>query len=491
MRIPVIRKENRFMPDPRRVIIRYFDNGIDRSIALVQRVMAMSEKDANSALLHTLREFSKRHRNITKVFRRHFSQVSSQMEEHNISLAGITEEKKLLIGSYFSNEYSIESAAFFNPSMVESPDQTGLEMGSRRIIVSFRATGEGHISSVVFHSGIIDKEGILHFEKPGRYIEEPEMIRRHKYKKSTFCSKLGEMNLPGEIVAMVMNQLGDEFIYGELLAAVKQTLEENNTSAEKMQAIEEIVWLADSHYEVKFSRDTDISERVIFPVSFTESRGIEDARFVKFTDDNGETDYFATYTAYDGNTILPKLIETRDFCHFKIMPIHGQGAQNKNLALFPRKIDGKYAMLSRIDGINSFIGFSDRINFWEHPILLQAPNQFWEFVQIGNCGSPIETPEGWLVITHAVGPVRQYCLSATLLDLNDPARIIGRLKDPLLIANAKEREGYVPNVVYSCGAMLHNSELIIPYGLSDTGAGFASVNINELLAELKNNSPVT
>ncbi len=485
MRIPVNRKENRFMPDPRRVIIRYFDNGIDRTIALVERVLAMPEEDAESALMHTLREFCRRHRNITNVFNTHYSRVKSQMDSLKIPLTGLSEEKKLLLGSFFSLEYSIESAAFFNPSMVESPDQTGLEKGSIRIIVSFRATGEGHISSIVFHSGIIDSEGDMHFEKSDRYIEEAEMIKRYTYIKSSFASKLREMSLPDDIIENVMNRLGDEFIYGELLAAIKQTREENNKSAEKQQAIEEIIWLADSHYEVRFSRDTHISERVIFPVSYTERKGIEDARFVKFTGDNGQTDYYATYTAYDGNTILPKLLWTRDFCHFTVKPLHGQGAQNKNLALFPRKINGKYAMLSRIDGINTFIGFSDKINLWDEPVLLQAPKHFWEFIQIGNCGSPIETSEGWLVITHAVGPVRQYGLSATLLDLDDPTRVIGRLNDPLIIPNDEEREGYVPNVVYSCGAMIHNNELIIPYGLSDTGAGFASVNMNELLAELK------
>ena len=445
----------------------------------------MSEKDARFALLHTLREFARRHRNITKVFLRHFQEVKLQMESLKISLTDISEDKKLLIGSYFSLEYSIESAAFFNPSVVESPDQTGLEKGSKRIIVSFRATGEGHISSIVFHSGLIDRDGRLHFEKSGRYIEEPEMIKRYQYKKRSFALKLREMNLPDDIIGDVMNRLNDKFIYGELLASVNQLISENNNSVEKQRAIEEIVWLADSHYEIKFSRDTDISERVIFPVSFTERKGIEDARFVKFTNDTGEVDYYATYTAYDGNTILPKLIQTRDFCHFTIKPLHGRGAQNKNLALFPRKIGGKYAMLSRIDGINSYIGFSDKINLWGEPRLLQAPNRFWEFIQIGNCGSPIETSEGWLVITHAVGPVRQYCLSATLLDLDNPDKVIGHLRDPLLVASSKEREGYVPNVVYSCGSMVHNNELIIPYGLSDTGAGFASVNLDDLLNELK------
>jgi predicted GH43/DUF377 family glycosyl hydrolase len=382
-------------------------------------------------------------------------------------------------------EYSIESAAFFNPSMIESPDQTGLVAGSKRVIVSFRATGEGHISSIVFHSGLLHGDGRLEFEKPGRYIEEAEIVKRHRYRRSSFKSKLSEMGVSSEIIESVTGQLGDTFIYGELLAAVEKSLAERENSAENRKATEEVIWLADSHYEVKFSKDTDISERVIFPVTFNERKGIEDARFVKFINEEGEADYYATYTAFDGRTILPKLIHTRDFSHFKIKPLHGQGAQNKNMALFPRKINGKYAMLSRIDGINSFIGYSSKINIWEEPKMLQSPENFWEFIQIGNCGSPIETPEGWLVITHAVGPVRRYCLSATLLDLEDPTRVIGSLKEPLLVPNREEREGYVPNVVYSCGSIIHNDELIIPYGLSDTGAGFASVNVDELLRELK------
>jgi predicted GH43/DUF377 family glycosyl hydrolase len=485
MRIPVTRKENRFLPDPKRIIIRYFDNGIERTIILVERVRAMSEQDASDALVHTLREFAKRHRNITRKFKTHFSRVRAQLRKEGIPVEGLSEEKQLLIGSYFSMEYSTESAAFFNPSMIESPDQSGLEKGSKRIIVSFRATGEGHISSVVFHSGLIDKNGRLEFEKPGRYIEEAEMVKRHIYRKRSFKSKLMEMKLPEEVVLNVMGRLGEKFTYGELLGSVDSATNGDHDDIESRTALEEMIWLADSHYELKFSRDTDISERVIFPVTFNERKGIEDARFVKFTNENGEIDYYATYTAYDGKTILPKLIHTRDFCHFEIRPLHGHGAQNKNLALFPRKINGKYAMLSRIDGLNSFISFSDRINLWGEPIILQAPSKFWEFVQIGNCGSPIETSEGWLVITHAVGPVRRYCLSATLLDLDDPTKVIGHLKEPLLVPNNEEREGYVPNVVYSCGSLVHNNELIIPYGLSDTGAGFASVNLEELLKELK------
>lgn len=241
----------------------------------------------------------------------------------------------------------------------------------------------------------------------------------------------------------------------------------------------------DSYHEIQFSYDTDISDRVIFPISEFESKGIEDARFVKFVEDDGEVKYFATYTAYDGTLILPKLLETRDFYHFKVRPLYGNGAQNKNLALFPKKINGQYAMISRIDGWNNYIMYSKNIGIWDEPKLLQSPKFPWEFVQIGNCGSPIETKAGWLMITHGVGPMRRYCLGATLLDLENPSKVIGHLKDPLLVPNDDEREGYVPNVVYSCGSFINNNSVIIPYGLSDYSASFITIGLDVLLDRLK------
>ena len=484
MRIVVNRKSNRFYPDSRRVIIRFYHHGLERSRGLAQRVMAMPNQEAEQALAQTLRNFAKRHRKLTDRFLAHYNQAREMLRENDLVLNGMSKAKKLLLGAYFSKEYSIESAAFFNPSIVESPDQSELEEGSKRVIVSFRATGEGHVSSIVFHSGIIHHNGELEFEQSRRYIDEPEIVKRHRYNKKSFVNKLREMNVDGEIIASVMESLPEKFIYGELVAAVEQAIENNHADRGRNRAIQEIIWLADSHYEVEFSRNTDLSERVIFPVSYAERKGIEDARFVKFTDDTGEVVYYGTYTAYDGNTILPKLILTRDFYHFQVKPLHGRGAQNKNLALFPRKINGQYVMLSRIDGVNSYIGFSDNINLWDEPIKIQEPKYPWEFVQVGNCGAPHETSAGWVVITHGVGPMRRYCLGASLLDLADPTREIGRLKEPLLIPNNEEREGYVPNVVYSCGSLIHNGELIVPYGLSDSGTGFLSVNLGQLLARL-------
>jgi predicted GH43/DUF377 family glycosyl hydrolase len=288
------------------------------------------------------------------------------------------------------------------------------------------------------------------------------------------------------ISSKVFSKLGENFTYGELARSVKETKQELELSTSKERQLNQILWLASSHYEIKFSLDTAISERVIFPVSANERNGIEDARFVKFIDENGEATYYATYTAYDGLSILPKLIETKDFYHFIIKPINGEIGRNKGMALFPRKINGKYAMLCRIDGVNNYIAFSDDINIWHEAKLIQEPKYPWEFVQIGNCGSPIETSEGWLVLTHAVGQMREYVLGASLFDIDNPEKEIGRLKTPLMTPNEKERDGYVPNVIYTCGAIVHNGVLGIPYAMSDFASTYATVCLEELLHELKN-----
>jgi predicted GH43/DUF377 family glycosyl hydrolase len=284
----------------------------------------------------------------------------------------------------------------------------------------------------------------------------------------------------------VLEKLADSFTYGELKRAVEETRKIPHLTANKELIVNQIMWLAKSHYELDFSIDSAISERVIFPISETERNGIEDARFVKFTEDNGEVTYYATVTAYDGISILPKLLTTKNFYHFKGLPIHGELAQNKGMALFPRKINGKYAMLCRIDGMNNYLAYSDNINIWREAKLIQKPKYPWDLIQVGNGGSPIETEDGWLVITHGVGPMREYVLGASLYELDNPEKEIGRLKSPLLAPNNEEREGYVPNVVYSCGSIVHNRNLIIPYAMSDYASTYATIDLNELLNELKN-----
>ena len=487
MAITVNRKPVHFDPDPRRVIARFFlPGGPERGKKIIARIMALNEDDALQTLNQTLRDFSDRHRNITRIFMKHFNHVEHLVKGAGFDPDGLTRERKLLIGAYFTHEYSIESAAFFNPSMVIDPDQANLQEGQTRVIVSFRATGEGHISSLVFRGGIIDKHNHLEFKIAGKLVDEAETIQDHIYSRESFLKKLEEMKLHDhDVVDQIMSTLGETFLFRELQSNVETFIQKTEISFSQDKVIQAMIWLANSHYEITFSLDTAISERVIFPIADTESNGIEDARFVRFTDDDGSVKYYATYTAYNGVAILPKLIETNDFYHFRVRPIFGKNAKNKGMALFPRKINGRYAMLSRQDGENNFIMFSDVINLWEEPArLLQEPRFPWEFVQLGNSGSPIETDRGWLLITHGVGAMRRYCLGAAMLDLADPTRVIGQFSEPILMANDKEREGYVPNVVYSCGSIIHNNELIIPYAMSDYSSGFASVPLEELLEKI-------
>lgn len=489
MAISVKRKDIRFYPDPKRVITRFFMPGRDdRAQSIIQKILNLDEENINILLNQVLRKFSKRHRNITHIFEKNFNNISYILEQTDYDQDLLTHKMKLLIGSYFTMEFSIESAAFFNPSVVEDPDQTGLENGQTRIIVSFRATGEGHISSLVFRRGVIDKDGNITIKPAGNLVDVPEVIKRHVYEKKQFLKKLSEMHVYKDVVDMIMDKLGDKFVYGELLSSIEDVKKKVKVTPSKKKVIQAVRWLANSHYEVTFSMDTAISERVLFPVSYTESNGIEDARFVRFKENNGNVTYYATYTAYNGFTIIPKLIETKDFYHFKTRPINGEFAQNKGMSMFPRKISGRYAMISRSDGVNNYITYSDNLNVWNEAKKIEEPKYPWEFVQIGNSGSPIETDKGWLLLTHGVGPVRQYSLGVALLDLKDPSKVIARLKEPLLTPNEEEREGYVPNVVYSCGAIVLNKELIIPYAMSDYSSTFATVSLDDLFEELQNNS---
>lgn len=487
MQVTVTRKDIKFLPDPSRVIARFLYTTDDRGKTIIQNVLAMSEVEVKAVLSQVLRSFSRRHRNISVVFEKNFMKLDHLFTEMKIDLATLNQSQKTLIGSYFTKEYSIESAAFFNPSVVEDPDQSELWAGEKRLIFSFRATGEGHISSIVFRSGIIDKNCNLTIEPVGKMLAEAERIKRYTYNKEQFIEQLNEMHEFNKKPSydFLLKMLSYDFTYGQLKRAVDEIRKTQELSVKMELIVTHAMWLAKSHYQLDFSLDSAISERVIFPTSECERNGIEDARFVKFTDDNGEVLYYATYTAYDGVTILPRLLETNDFYRFKALTVHGEIASNKGMALFPRKINGKYAMLCRLDGMNNYIAYSDDLNLWREAKLIQEPKYPWELVQVGNCGSPVETDEGWLVITHGVGPMREYSLGASLYELDNPEIEIGRLKTPLLTPNNEEREGYVPNVVYSCGSIIHNGNLIIPYAMSDYAATYATVNLSELLAELK------
>jgi predicted GH43/DUF377 family glycosyl hydrolase len=488
MQITVNRKNLRFSPDSARVITRFCYFSMERSKSIILSVLEMTDSEVYCVLSQVLRGFSRRHRNISKIFESHFIKLAGIFKELGIKPIKIDQSRRALIGSYFTMEYSIESAAFFNPSVVEDPDQSKTGKNEKRLIFSFRATGEGHISSIVFRSAVIDKNNNLTVEPVGKMLAEAERIKRHIYTKKSFIKKLDEMHDFDNSLSplFVLEKLPDRFTYGELKRAVEEIRRIPDLSPNKQLIISQMMWLALSHYEIEFSLDSAISERVIFPISDSERNGIEDARFVKFVEDNGQVTYYATYTAYDGMFILPKLLSTRDFYHFKGLPIHGELARNKGMALFPRKINGKYATLCRIDGVNNYLAYSDNISIWREAKMIQKPKYPWELLQVGNCGSPIETEAGWLVITHGVGPMREYVLGASLYDLNNPEIELGRLRTPLLSANNEEREGYVPNVIYSCGSIIHNGSLIIPYAMSDYASTYATVDLNELLSVLKN-----
>jgi predicted GH43/DUF377 family glycosyl hydrolase len=378
----------------------------------MNRVLKLSDGEVESLLGDVLQEFGERHRSVESMLEAHFREVSYLLPTGYTPTPG----RRLFIGSYFTCEYSIEAAALFNPSIVPHPDQDGLPVGSLRFIMSLRAVGEGHISSIEFRTGVINKKGEMTIDDISRYASTPHIV--------------------------------------------------SNSSSE---------------YEVRFPDETPISERVLFPISEVERNGMEDARFVKFQNDDGEVTYYATYTAYDGRKIIPRLLETKDFVSFRSRALSGQGVENKGMALFPGKIENRYAMISRQDGENLFLMFSDDVSRWDQKIELLKPTSAWELIQIGNCGSPIETEKGWLLLTHGVGPMRRYCIGAVLLDLKDPSKVIGRLEQPLLVPNESEREGYVPNVVYTCGAILHSGDVILPYAASDHITTVASISLSELL----------
>jgi predicted GH43/DUF377 family glycosyl hydrolase len=470
-------------PDNKRVVVRPFiSTDPTRVEHIISRARALSEPETEKQLALARTNFGERHLDLDKIWQRHFEKVQGQI----LDGATVSETRRLFIGALFSGEYALESAALFNPSIVPHPDQTGLSAGDLRFILSLRSTGEGHISSIQFRTGVIHRDHSMQIEKTTPFVTLPERKSNPTYHKRTFLDKLSEMGLENDWAASVMGRLGKTFLFDELDRSIQQAAPDQASSRTRdvQRTLECMHWLAESNYEVYFAPSSEMSERIIFPVSPNESNGIEDARFVRFVEDDGSVIYYATYTAYNGRVILPQLIETADFLHFRVLTLNGQAVQNKGMALFPRRIDGRYAMLSRQDDENLFLIFSDNPHFWSDPQLLQEPRQPWELVKLGNCGSPIETEVGWLVISHGVGPMREYCIGATLLDLHDPAKIIGRLKEPLLRPEGNEREGYVPNVVYSCGSLVHNGQLILPYGVSDTGSSIVRIELNALLAGL-------
>lgn len=471
------RLNKKFQPDYARVIIKpYIPKDDERIKKIIMRVLSLPEEQVDKILERVITSFSHRHKDIWEAFDNIYNAVKNYIPENS----SLSQNRKALIGAYFSSEYSIQSAAFFNPSIVPHPDQSGIDKGSLRFILSFRSVGEGHISSIEFRSGIVDKDCNFTFDEVSHYAEQASVVNNPVYDKATFFLKLAEMqSIEDDTSQIVHRLLPDEFLLSDLISVLHMVVEPNNN-----EIGENMMWLAKSNYELQFKSDQDLSEKIIFPASKNDSNGIEDARFVKFVDDDGSVTYYATYTAYDGHTILPQIIETKDFTTFKVNTLNGEFSKNKGMALFPRKVNGKYMMISRIDGENLYLMTSDNIHFWHNAQLIKAPENDWEFIQIGNCGSPIETDKGWILITHGVGPMREYSIGIILLDIENPTKIIGNMNTPLLTCTPDEREGYVPNVVYSCGSIIHNDTLIIPYAMSDTCSGIVTISVEELFENI-------
>lgn len=466
-------------PNNSRVVIRPFQPADEHRVErIIGRICALSEDEVQAQLDDLVQEFHGRHQKIRQFLMDRYESVRRLM----LTDGPISERRRYLIGAYFTQEYALESAALFNPSMVWAPDQSGVPEGSKRFIISLRATGEGHISSITFRSGLVDSRHKIQMDEPTRFVTVPEQVPNTQYDKVLFLRKLMELQINGEFAEQVLDTLGARFTIRELETAIERALHQSRPRRHELEPLAQgMRTLVRANYEVEFDPELNVSERIIFPSSPTETNGIEDARFVEFREDDGSISYYATYTAYDGKVVLPQLLETKDFLHFKASTLNGPEVRNKGLALFPRKVNGLYAMLSRQDNENIFLMYSDMLHFWYTKVQIAKPTYAWEFVQLGNCGSPIETDAGWLVLTHGVGAMRKYAMGAFLLDKDDPSRLIGRLAEPLLEPNANEREGYVPNVVYSCGAVVHDGVLIIPYAMSDYASTFATIAVDDVI----------
>jgi len=483
--VPVRRLPLVLTPDPTRVISRPYIPGDPGPVGgharvrrIVEQVLALPDESAAATLAGVRRDFAGRYTDLEAVLQAGFDEVSRRVPTAD----GLSVDTQRLIGSYFVHEYSLQAAALTNPSLVLAPDQSGLAEGSVRFVASLRAVGEGHISSIEFRHGVLDADGEVTIDAPAQPITGTR--RTPTFEKRAFAAKLAEIDADDELVDEVIDQLDEHFSMEQLEAALHALETSGQPTEHTRVVVNTIHWLAASNYELHFPADSELSARVIFPQGPAESRGMEDARLVRLVQDDGTVVYYATYTAFDGFHVLPQLIETSDFLSFRIATISGAAAQNKGIALFPRLVGGHYAALARSDNENNYVMFSDHLRTWDSSERLQVPTFPWELIQIGNSGAPIETDAGWLVITHGVGPVRTYALGAILLDLDDPTKVIGHLDRPLLAAAEDEREGYVPNVVYSCGQLLHGNTLLIAYGASDTGARFATVELDVLLDEL-------
>lgn len=477
--------------DPTRVLARLFVPGHElllnresRASGVLARILALPEDVVGRTLQHVHARYAGRHRDLPGVLLSHYERIVHRMPDGD----ALTDERRRLIGAWFTNEFSVEGAALFNPSAVAHPDQSNLPAGHLRFLLSLRAVGEGHLSSVEFRTGVIGPGRALHIDDPGPHVEGGRTSPT-PYDRELFAAKLTEEGADAESATFLISCLPARFDEDELELALVALTGQRVTRHGGSRTAELARRIARCSYEVEFSPISSIAERVLWPHAPSESRGIEDARFVRFVEDDGSVAYRATYTAFDGERVAPQVIDTADFRRFRMSQLAGPAAKDKGMALFPRKVGGRFVALSRWDRENIAIASSVDGRWWGDARTLHGPSQPWELIQTGNCGSPMETEAGWLVLTHGVGPMREYAIGALLLDLDDPAKVIGTLREPLLSPSADERDGYVPNVVYSCGALLHGDQLLLPYGASDASVRFAFVDAPLLIDRLLAGGP--
>ncbi|MDQ6903803.1 MAG: glycoside hydrolase family 130 protein [Bacteroidota bacterium] len=467
----LVKSDIRLKASAKAVIAQFLSlPGNGRTENIINRLKKLSESDVESLLEKVMIDFKNRHRNIEEIFMAHFGKINNLYKEE---LLGFSEKRKLLIGAFFTKEYSIQAAALFNPSIVTHPDQQNLPDGSQRFVMSLRATGEGHISSIIFQTGVVTALGEIKLDESSQLFTPLKKNETATYSKDFIIKRVAFFK---DFKSELLDLLPAKFTAAEAIELIG-----NNGDEYSKNVLKEII---DTNYELESSLNLSIGEKVIFPNAKGESMGMEDARFVKFEDGENSC-YYSTYTAYNGHHIKTQLIKTKDFDTFKIRTLYGNAISDKGMALFPEKINGKYVMVSRQGGEKMSIMYSNDLYVWDEFKTLMEPLYPWEMVQLGNCGSPVKTEKGWLLLTHAVGAMRTYVISAILLDLNNPSIILGRLDKPLIEADEEEREGYVPNVVYTCGLLQHGEFLIIPYAVSDSATGFATIKLNEILLKLQ------
>jgi predicted GH43/DUF377 family glycosyl hydrolase len=450
-----------------------------RASGVVQRILELDDDTVDRTLADLMHRFTGRHRDLVETFSHHADRIGNRLSPE----AELSEERWLLLGATFTHEYAIEAAAACNPSMVLHPDQSGAPAGGAHLVMSVRGIGEGHRSSIGFRHGSIDGSGSVWIAPPAAF---PVVGTVHpaRFERVAFHAHLRDAGEDGESAAFVLDRLPEQFTAQDFEGQLTALRAQRDTRRNAAATVDRLRSIAMRSYHVEFPVDVALSERVLWPAMAAESHGMEDARFVRFVDSDETVTYYATYTAYDGAAITLQLLQTKDFVTFDVAPIAGRVATNKGLAIFPRRINGRFAALSRYDGETNAVALSDDLLVWDHATTCPSPRAPWEAIQLGNCGSPIETADGWLVLTHGVGPMRTYSIGALLLDLDDPTVVIGHLSEPLLAPTADEQDGYVPNVVYSCGGLLHDDTLVIPYGIADTSIGIATLSWAELRTAL-------